>query len=499
MFDSMITAVLYLVGDGFNIFYLMIGVMVGIMFSIVPGLGGAAAIALLLPLTFGMEPEQAIILMGGVMGAVSAGGAVTSILLNTPGTAPNAATCFDGYPMAQQGKAGLAIGAAAGASTIGGVFGLAVLVAILPVAKAIVLWFGPPAFFMMAVLGLTALTAAGGDMLRGLIAGCAGLFLGFIGYDDIGGTERYTFGIDYLWDGMSLVPALIGLFAISEMLTLYVTNESAAKAKDGIDENITGIWDGVVESFKEWKLVMYSSGIGTVMGAIPGVGGTVGSFMAYTFAATTCKNNENFGKGDIRGVIAPEASNNAKDGGSLIPTLAFGMPGGAEMAIFLGVLILHGLNPGPMLLIEREWTIFTLIIAILIATVLSNVIVLMSTRYIIKVAKINITVLVPSIMVIAFVAAFTIRNSVGDTFVTAIFGVLGYLMRKFDYPRITVVIALVLAELMEKNYTQSMLMFGGDGMGFFHDKTTLVIFLTCIAALSLRFVQIIRARKRVSV
>ena len=197
MFESLITAFSYLLSDTVNFLYLFLGVVVGVLFGIIPGLGGATAIALLLPLSFGMSPEQAIILMGGVMGAVSAGGAVTAILLNTPGTAPNAATCFDGYPLTKQGKAGLAIGAAASASAIGGIFGLFILTMVLPIAKNIVLWFGPPAFFMLALLGLTSLTVSSGNLLRGLIAGCIGLFIGFVGYDEIGGTERYTGGIDY--------------------------------------------------------------------------------------------------------------------------------------------------------------------------------------------------------------------------------------------------------------------------------------------------------------
>jgi len=183
MFESIIAALGYLLSDFANLLYLALGVFVGILFGIIPGLGGATAIALLLPLTFGMAPEQAIILMGGIMGAVSAGGAVTAILLNTPGTAPNAATCIDGYPLTQQGKAGMAIGAAAASSAFGGIFGLIILTVILPVAKTIVLWFGPPAFFMLGVLGLTSLTVSSGNMLRGLIAACVGLFIGFVGYD----------------------------------------------------------------------------------------------------------------------------------------------------------------------------------------------------------------------------------------------------------------------------------------------------------------------------
>jgi putative tricarboxylic transport membrane protein len=395
--------------------------------------------------------------------------------------------------MAQQGKAGLAIGAAAGASTIGGIFGLVILVLILPVAKAVVLWFGPPAFFMMALLGLTCLTVTGSNVLRGLISGCVGLFLGFVGYDSIGGTERYTGGVDYLWDGIPLVPVLIGLFAITEMISLYVSGGPVSKANAGA-VRITGIWEGVRESFRHLKVVLSSSAIGTVLGSIPGVGGTVGSFMAYSFTAQLSRDNQNFGRGDIRGVIAPEAANNAKDGGSLIPTLAFGIPGGAEMALFLGVLILHGLNPGPMLLIEREYTIFTLIITILAATILSNIVVLLTTRFMIKIAYIDSAFLVPSVIAISLVGAFTLRGSLGDVFTAAFFGLLGYLMLRFDYARITLVIALVLSELMERNYTQSMLMFDGDWTGFFRDNTAFVLFLITLTALFVPAVQAIRRK-----
>lgn len=497
MFESLIIAIDYLTGDGTNLLYLLSGVVIGILFGVVPGLGGATAIALLLPLTYGMDPEQAVILMGAVMGAVSAGGAVTSILLNTPGEPSNAATCFDGYLLTQQGKAGLAIGAAAGASTIGGVFGLMILVLVIPIAKAIVLWFGPPAFFMMAVLGLTSITISGGHMLRGLIAACVGLFLGFVGYDDVGGTERYTAGIDYLWDGVSIVPVLVGLFAIAEMLTLYVTGGSVAKVRAGSEVHITGLLEGVRESLRHYKVVLGSSLIGTVFGSIPGVGGTVGSFMAYTFTRQMSKDNGNFGKGDIRGVIAPEAANNAKDGGSLIPTLAFGIPGGAQMALFLGVLILHGLNPGPMLLIEREYTIFTLIITILAATILSNVIVLCTTRFMVRIAYLDSSVLVPLVISISLLGAYVMRNSMGDVVVAVFFGFLGYLMQRFDYPRITLIIALVLSGLMERNYTQAMLMFDGDWTGFFRDRTTLVVSLMTLTSLLVPlYQQYIKRNKR---
>lgn len=496
MFDSVLTAFSYLFSAPVNFLYLALGVTVGILFGIIPGLGGATAIALLLPLTFGMAPEQAIILMGGVMGAVTAGGAVTAILLNTPGTAPNAATCFDGYPLTRQGKAGLAIGAAAASHAVGGIFGLFILVLVLPVAKTIVLWFGPPAFFMLALLGLTSLTVSSGNMLRGLVAACAGLFIGFVGYDEIGGTERYTAGIEYLWDGLGIVPVLIGLFAIAEMLALYVKGGSITEAGASSNVRFTDTLEGVVAALKNIKTLFSGSVIGTVIGAIPGVGGVVASFLSYTFAVQTSKDKSTFGKGDIRGVIAPESANCSKDGGGLIPTLAFGVPGSAEMALFLGVLILHGLNPGPMLLIEREYTIFVLVIALLAAIILSAIFICIAAYYLVRIAYIDSSILIPSVIAISLVGAYAVHNTIGDVFAAAFFGVLGYLMIRFDYPRITLVIALVLCSLMEKNYTQSMIMFEGNWTGFFSDNTSLVLFLCSIVALSIPLVQAIRNRRK---
>jgi putative tricarboxylic transport membrane protein len=482
MFDSVFTAADYL-ADGMNLLFLMLGVIVGILFGIIPGLGGATAIALLLPLTFGMQAEQAITLMGGVMGAVTIGGSITAILLNTPGTAPNAATCFDGYPLTRQGKAGVAIGAAVTASSIGGIIGAFILILLLPVAKHIILFFGPPAYFMLAVLGLTALTAASTSLLRGLIGACLGLFIGFVGYDDLGGATRYTAGIDYLWDGLSIVPVLIGLFAIAEMLKLYVMGGSIAKTDDTEVVGVSGTFEGIKAAFRHFKVILSGSAIGSVIGTVPGVGGTVASFLSYSFTVQTSKYKQDFGKGDIRGVIAPEASNNAKDGGSLIPTLAFGIPGSAEMALFLGVLILHGMDPGPMLLLEREFTIFVLILALLAATIVSGVIVLLASRYLIKVTFLDSSILIPSVIVISLVGAYALHNSIGDVFAAAFFGVLGYLMIRFDYPRITLVIALVLGGLMERNYFQSSLMFRGDWSKAFSDTPFVILLGLTILAL----------------
>ena len=491
MFDSLLVAADYLT-NAINLFYLGLGVVIGLLFGTVPGLGGATAIALLLPLTFGMEPEQAIILMGGIMGAVSIGGSVSAILLNTPGTAPNAATCFDGYPLTQQGKAGLAIGAAATASSVGGVIGVVILVLVLPIAKTIVLWFGPPAFFMMAVLGLTSLTVARGNLLRGLIAACLGLFIGFVGYDDIGGTERFTGGIEFLWDGLSIVPILIGLFAIAEMMNLYVSGGPISRTKAEPAARVTGTKEGITSALANFKTILSGSAIGAVVGTVPGVGGTVASFLSYSFTAQASRNNEYFGKGDVRGVIASEAANNAKDGGSLIPTLAFGIPGSAEMALFLGVLVLHGMDPGPMLLIERESTIFMLILALLTATIFSGALVLLAARYLAKIAHVDSAVLIPAVIIVSLVGAYALHSSIGDVFAAAFFGLVGYVMMRADYPRITLIIAFVLSGLMERNFVQSMIMFRGDWLQIFSDTTTVVLFFLSLLVLLIPLIQFVR-------
>lgn len=476
-----------------GVLFLCVGVLIGLVFGVMPGLGGTTAIALLMPLTFTLEPNQAMLLMGGIMGAVSAGGSVSAILINTPGTAPNAATCFDGYPLAQQGKAGLAIGAAAGASTIGGLIGLFTLIAVMPVMKGIVLLFGPPEYFMLAVLGLAAIAVStGGRFLRGLIAGAVGLMLAFVGYDTVGGGVRFTMGSNYLWDGIQLVPALTGLFAVSEMIALSVSGGTIAK--EGAQDRVSSVWKGVRLALRHWKTTLQGSAIGTVIGAVPGLGGTVAAFLSYTAAMQISKSPETFGKGNIEGVIGPEASNNSKDGGALIPTLSFGIPGSAEMAVFLGVLVLHGIQPGPMLLLEHEGVMFSLILALLASTLLSNLVVLAVARPLAVITRIDVHVLVPVVIAVALAGVYALRETVGDVVLAGLFGVLGYLMIRFRYPRVTLVIALILGELAERSYHQSLNMSAGDATIFFTRTASLVIFLVMVAFLLVPALRALRRR-----
>ncbi|MFQ5974549.1 MAG: tripartite tricarboxylate transporter permease, partial [Alphaproteobacteria bacterium] len=459
------------------------GTCIGLVFGAIPGLGGTTAIALLIPLTFGMENFEAIVLMGGVMASTSTGGSVSAILLNTPGIAPNAATTFDGYPLAQQGKAGLALGAGATASALGGLIGVATLVAVIPIAKEIVLLFAPAEFFLLAVFGLCAIAVAtGGRLLQGLITACVGLIAGFIGYDGVSGEVRYAFDVDFLWDGIKLVPALIGLFAIAEMINLSVKGGTVAENPEIV--KIQRIFDGVKAVFQNYTTMFRGSAIGTFIGAVPGVGGTVAAFLSYSTQVQMSKEPETYGKGNILGVIAPESANNAKDGGSLIPTLAFGIPGSAETAVFLGVLVLHGLDPGPTILFEHEDVIFTLILTLTFACVLATLIVLSLARTMALLTLIDVHILVPVVTVIALVGAYALQTEIGDVFVALVFAVVGYYMIRFNYPRITFTIALVLGEITERSFHQTMMISDGSWSIFLTRNVSLILLLLIAASLA---------------
>lgn len=468
-----------------GLLFLCLGVLIGFIFGAIPGVGGTTALAMLIPVTFSMSAQDAILLLGGVMGAGSFGGSITSILINTPGTSSNAATCLDGYPMARNGRAGEAIGAAALSSSIGGLIGIGVLIIILPFAKNLILMFGAAELFLIGVLGLVAVAlSTGSNLIRGLIAATAGLLLATVGYDDISGRQRFTFGVSYLWDGISIIPALIGLFAIAEMIKLTIEGVSISNAKN---IQINGLRSGFSSVLKNKFILLQGSIVGTVVGIIPGVGGTVAGFLSYTVASQSTKDSDNFGKGDVRGVIAPEAANNAKDGGSMLPTLAFGIPGSAETAIFLGALIIHGIQPGPMLLINNEYIIFGLVIALSLSCILASLIGILLSGKLAIVTRINVYYLVPIILFLSFVGTYSVQRSIGDVFLALIFGFIGFLMIKFNYPRITLIIGLVLGGMIERTFHQSLMISRGDYSIFYSSliSKSLILFISIAAVLVL--------------
>ena len=495
MLDGLIQG-LHLIITVHGIGMLALGVVVGLVFGAIPGLGGTTALALFIPLTYGMQSQDAMALAGGIMGAVAFGGTITAILLNTPGTPMSAATCFDGYPLAQQGKAGMAIGAAGMSSSLGGLFGVLILVAVMPVARALVLSFGPAEFFMMALLGLASIAAStGGMFLRGLISGAAGLMMAYVGYDSVSGGTRYTLGIDYLWDGVPLVPTLIGLFAIAEMIKLSVNGGTVVRTKE-LGGRIVGVRDGITATFRNWPTVLRGSAIGAFIGAIPGVGGTVASFISYSVTMQVSKHPERFGKGEIQGVIGPEAAINAKDGGALIPTLAFGIPGSAEMAVFLGMLVLHGLEPGPLLLIEHQGEMFSLIVALTISCVFATILGLSVTRWLSLITLVDVHILVPAVVSVSLVGAYALNNKLGDVIIAAVMGLLGYQMIKYNFPRVTVVIALVLGDLAERSFHQAMQLSDGHWTTFITRPISAILLVLILISLTIPALRISLAHRR---
>jgi putative tricarboxylic transport membrane protein len=465
-----------------TLMFLLFGVLVGLVFGVIPGLGGTTALAILLPLTFGMDVVEAFAMSGGIMGAVSMGGSVSAILLNAPGTAPSAATCLDGYPLARQGRAAEAIGAAAMASPLGGLFGMLTLLLVLPLARDVVLLFGPPEFFLLAVFGLVSIALSDTrNLLRGLIVAGAGLMLSFVGYDAVNGGVRFTLGTDYLWDGIPLVPALVGLFGMAEMIALSVQGGSvAAETSAG---NLTGVMTGVRATFRHWRAVIRGSVIGTIIGAVPGIGGTVASFIAYSMTKSADPAPETFGTGRIEGVIAPEASNNSKDSGALLPTLAFGIPGSAEMAVFLGILVLHGMQPGPQMFVEHQREVYGLVWALTLAAVLASIIGVALVRQLAWITMVPGAILAPTVIAVSLVGTYAIDSQVGDVVLAGVFGVVGYLMLRLDYPRLPLVIALVLGETAERGFHQSMIIGRGDWSVFLSSPTAVVLLALVVSSL----------------
>jgi putative tricarboxylic transport membrane protein len=475
--------------------FLVAGTCVGLLFGAIPGLGGTTALALLIPLTFGMDKADAIMLMGGSMAATSTGGSVSAILLNTPGIAPNAATMFDGFPLARQGRAGEAIGAAATASALGGLIGVFTLLLVIPIAKEIVLLFSPPEFFLLAVFGLCAIAVSTGDrMLQGLIAAIFGFVCAFVGFDYISGVVRYTYGVTDLWDGIKLVPALIGLFAISQMIDLAVKGGSIAESALAV--NIHRMSDGIRAVFRNWSVMLVGSGIGTFIGAVPGVGGTVAAFLSYSTQVQRDPNADPpYGKGNIKGVIAPESANNAKDGGSLIPTLAFGIPGSAETAVFLGAMVLHGLEPGPRLLFDHEDVVFTLVLTLTVSCVIATLIVLALARPMAYLTLVDAHILAPTVTVVALVGAYALEGAFSDVIVAFAFAIIGYLMIRFDYPRITFTIALVLGEITERSFFQTMGISDGSWAIFTTRTVSIILIVMCVITIFIPSYRVYRRRR----
>lgn len=434
------------------ILYPIAGTLFAMLFSATPGLNNSSLMALVIPITFSWDPLPVILLFGALVGGATFMGSVTAILFNIPGKASNAVTLLDGYPMTRQGRARTAISCAAMSSALGSTFGVFVLIALLPIARGAALSLGPPEYLMLAIWGLTLIAAlSGGSLVRGLIMAGVGLQLAFVGHDPRTAEPRFAFGIEYLQDGLSLVPVLLGLFALAEVLDLMISGRGTLSGRQHADELGGSVSEGIRETFRHWGLLVRSSVIGVVIGAIPGIGGSVAGFVAYGHASHSAQDRSRFGRGEIRGVIAPEAASDAKDGGALLPTLALGIPGGTGTAMLLGVLSLHGLTPGRQLLTDHLTLVFALIWSLFLSNWLTSLLGLALVGPISRLSTLRTGRLVPAILVLAIVGATLYRGLIADAVCAVLFGVIGLAMKWRKWPRVPLVIALVLGPLFETN------------------------------------------------
>jgi putative tricarboxylic transport membrane protein len=470
------------ISDPLNLVYILLATLLGLVAGMFPGLGGPVAMSLLIPITFPLEANVSIMILAANLGGTAFGGSVTAILLNTPGDAPNAATLLDGYPLTRQGRAGEALGASAMASASGAVVGVILLTITIPFIRELAVAFHSVDIFWLALLGLSTIAVVTrGSVIADLIAGGFGLMLAFHGLNPVTGTARFTWGTEYLLSGFPLVPLIIGLFAISEMIKLMGEESSIA----GDVEITGGVLKGVRAVIENWTVFLRSAILGWVIGIVPGAGGTVANFLAYLQVQHTSPNPDSFGSGNIKGVIASEAANDAKDGGSMVPTLGLGIPGSASTAVLIGAFIINGVTPGPLLFQENLQLVFIIVFALLISNVLTSTVGLASAKYLVRITKVPVTTVAPIVIIVALFGAFVVRGQFIDVVLTAGFGLFGFLMVKFDLSRVALVIALVLGPIAENNFHRALQISRGDISILYARPLSLILVVATIAVLML--------------
>jgi TctA family transporter len=434
-----------------RLMYLMAGCMMGLVLGIVPGIGGLAGTAMLLPFTFAMDPYSAFALLLGLGATTATGDPIPAILFGVPGGAASAATVLDDFPMAKQGEAGRALSAAYMSSMMGGIFGAMLLAVSIPILRPVMLYLGSPELLAFSVLGISMVAVLSGSApLRGVAAGCLGIMIAMIGSDPQTGTLRWTFDSLYLWDGLPLTPVLLGLFALPELCDLLIARTTISKEIDK-DNIYKGQWQGVKDCFENWWLILRCSWIGGGIGSIPGISASVVDWLAYGHALKTEKGAHlTFGKGDVRGVIASESSNNAKEGGALVPTVAFGVPGSATMAILLGAFLIHGLVPGPDMLHKNLDITYAMVWSVALANILGAGLCYAFSPQFARLATLRYTLILPAVLSIVYIGAFEASRNWGDLFALLLFGVLGWVMKQFKWPRPPLVLGLVLGDSIER-------------------------------------------------
>ncbi len=466
-----------------NILGLFFGVAVGIAFGCMPGLSVNMGLALLFPLAFSFQGIGGILMLLGIYCGAIYGGSISAILLKTPGTPASVATTLDGYPMATKLKQpGRALGISTMASTFGGVFSTLCLIILAPQLAKIALQFSKPEYFALAIFGLSIITSvSSGSVIKGIMGGLFGLFLATVGIDDMSGTIRFTLDTTYLLGGVSFIPVLIGVFAFAQVLSSiedYYHSEQSAPIS---------FIDRVIPSWADFKKVFMtlvrSSAIGTFIGCIPGTGGDIASFVSYDQAKRWSKSSDNFGNGEPEGVAAPEAGNNAVSGGAFIPVLTLGIPGDGATAIMMGALMVQGLQPGPLLFVEKAPDVYAIFIGLLLANLIMGLMGFSLIRLFAKVVNVPVHILLPIIVMMTFVGTYSYNNSINDVYLMVVSGFAGYFLNKLGFSMSAIIIGIILGSMAEQNFVGSLIMSDGNLNIFF--TRPICLFFLCAAALSL--------------
>ncbi len=470
-------------GGGFEIMFTpmaillcLLGVFAGITFGAIPGISPSMAVALLLPMTFRLEPILGMVLLLGAYKGANYGGSVSAVLINTPGTPSAAVTAFDGYPMAKSGRVGEAMGVSLYASVIGGIIGTVVLILFAAPLARVALRFWPSEYFALTVLGLTTVATMGGKhWQKALVAVVFGLLLNTVGMEPFAGTRRFTFGEVRLFEGFSIVPAIIGLFALGELfynLEHYSKGEKFDKLAYKLPK--------LSYYLTVWKNITRAGILGTIIGIFPGAGGTIAAFISYDVEKRFSKKPDEFGKGSPEGVAAAESSNSSSAGGALVPLLALGIPGSATAAVLLSSLLVHGLNPGPEMFVDEPELVYGMFASMFMANAFILVVGLLGAQLFVRVTDLSKKLLYPLIFVFAIVGSYAVTNSMYPVVVCLGFGVVGWIFRRYGFPTAPIVLGIVLGRLAEMSFRQALMIGGIES--FYQRPLTLIMLLTAIAA-----------------
>lgn len=478
-----------------NLLAMFLGVSLGILIGAIPGLGYTMALALILPVTFGMPAIPAMLLLIGIYCGGVYGGSITAILIRTPGTAASAATVEDGYALAKQGKASLALNMSIYASVAGALISGIILIFAAPQIATVALRFGPPEYFMLALFGLTIISSVSGKSLsKGFIMASLGILFSTVGVDLVTGDYRFVFGTEFLASGIDLIPAIIGLYAIAEVFNQAEKKVNKISANTSFESEKFS-WKNMIP-FR--KTVLRSSLIGVVVGAIPGTGATISSFIGYNEARRASKHPEEFGKGSLDGVAAAESANNATTGATLIPMMTLGIPGDSGTAILIGALIMQGLVPGPQLFTNSGDIVYAIMVGFIIITILMFIQGKFAVRLFAKITLIPTYILFPIVLGFCLVGAYAVNNTISYVWIALFFGLIGYVLPKFGFPVTPLLIALILGPLAEESLRQSLIISQGNPLIFFQRPIAIFFFLLCVLSVFLPVIQKKLLKKRVA-